>query len=826
MHRIFLLAVAWSLGACTCSPAPRPQRVEIPRDALPILTSGLLSFPFVNTAVLAPIRPGVGTSILFSQEFEKAPGMTSLSLNAQSIAAVENLIPTTLSVPPLERDLALCKAQDLADGGTAPFPTQPFHQSPPILFFNPDAGLLPFTTSSNSPLGVVRIDHVRGSVSSVSLVPDSPATGVTQLLVDGRTGVTSFVFAATVDNLDLKLSVGGLPVTVNVSTIAISCPGVISFATSNVPSQYLSCGEQNVRCVSPTVTITDLTTNVEFPLAQEIIEGVVHDKLEELMSAGVNLHFQNFAPTSFTFLPTGSGGQALTVIGSSTVVNGWSPCSPVAPPEPPAGPTRALGRLHATWGSVMQTSTLGRVNFVDLVPEADMVLESNHPRAFALIDRKTLHQGTNVGFVEALPLDQPFAVMGTTARFQPSGIVTRLRVVKRGPSTCWLQPLALTDFEFLRNGRVLSRWAAGEDRSLSEELKRMSEGPMGLRSLQEVDFQQELEPLLKEARMEGDFGNARWSRVTVGVPRPLDGPFPWPPPPTGELHVYTDLPFAELQERFGPQLVCNGEFQEPVASEQRVSDPEVDFGAFKLDSVDIAADTLPMTDRRNSFTRRSNRDHIVITLPASCPADPPGRPSVVSCWTETLSRLPKTGSIAVRAGFSGTTQRTGSLRTETPEALGDRTAAMHGVFDRSGVAVYTKVPDDYRSFTSQTFDYRGVITLDWDHDPTFVRSAPSRHFNAPGYAPAPRRFFTNWLYDRFELRHVGQWPPSNCLLPEMRFAVPTELQVQEYDSRGTTRLRDWNTPPGPLAISGAGSFGDYRVSPGVSRSFATVSFYP
>lgn len=826
MHRIILLAAVWSLGACTCSPAPRPQRVEIPRDALPILTSGLLAFPLVNTAVFTPIRPGVG-SILFSQEFEKAPGMTSLSLNPQSVAAIENLIPTNLSVPPLERDLALCKAQELPDGGTAPFPTQPFHESPPILFFNPDAGLLPFTTSSNSPLGVVRLDHVRGNVTSVSLMPDSPATGVTEMLVDGRTGVTSFAFATTVENLDLKLSVGGLPVTVNVSSIAISCPGVISRATTNVPLQYLSCGEQNVRCVSPTITITDLTTNVEFPLVQEVIEGVVHDKLEELLSAGVNLHFQNFAPTSFTFLPTSSGGQALTVIGSSTVVNGGSPCSPVAPAEPAAGPTRALGRLHATWGSVMQTSTRGRVNFIDLVPEADMVLESNHPQAFALINRKTLHRGPNVGFVEALPLDQPFAAsMGTTATFQPSGIVTRLRVVKRGPGTCWLQSLNLTDLEFLRNGRVLSRWAAGEDASLSEELKRMSEGPMGLRSLQDVDFQKELAPLLKEAGMEGDFGNARWSRVTIGVPRPVDGPFPWPSPPTGELHVYTDLPFAELQERFEPQLVCNGEFQEPVASEQRVSDPEVDFGAFKVDSVDITADTLPTTDRRTSFTRRSNRDHVVITLPASCPADPPGRPTVASCWTETLRRLPKTGSIAVRAGFSDTTQRTGSLRSETPEALGDRSAAMHGVFDRSGVAVYTKVPDDYRSFTSQTFDYRGVITLDWNHDPSFVRSAPSRHFNAPGYAPAPRRFFTNWLSDRFELRHAGQWPPSNCLLPEMRLAVPTELQVNEYDSTGTNTLRVWNTLPAQLAISGASSFGDYRVSPGVSRSFATVFFYP
>ncbi|MBE2249101.1 MAG: hypothetical protein IAE78_06080 [Myxococcus sp.] len=823
MYRIFLVAAVCSLGACTCAPRLETQRLELPPDVVPVLTAGL-SFPSFNTEVLAPIRPGANTSVIFSQEFEKAPGMTALSLNAESVAAIESRLPDTVRVPPLERDLASCQAQDLSDGGTAPFPTQPFHESPPILFFNPDAGALPFTTSPNSPAALVRLDHVRGVLSAISLLPESPDSGITQLLVDRRVGVTSFQFAATIENLDLKVSIAGAPATVNVATVAVSCRGVISPATVNVPNHYRSCGEQNVACLAPTVTLSGLTTNLTFPFIHQVLESTMHDSLVEVLRQGVNLHFQNFAPTSLTFLPAADGAQKLEMTGSSTVVNGWSACSPVAPPEPAAGPTRALGRPSATWGVVMQTSTRGRVRFGDLIPEANMALTSNHSGTFALFDRTELPRGLTVGFVEALPLDEPFLTAEGVARFSPRGIETSLRTVQRFPRKCWVEPVTVETFDILREGRALSHWARADERSLSQELDGLSELSMGLMSLEEVDFEGELMPLLKEAGLEGEFGDARWTRLKLGVAPPHDGPLPWPAPPTGELHIYSDLPYRELAERFGPQLECGRDLQEPVASEARVSDPEVDFGPFKVDSVDIPSDALSVTARGTSFVRRSRGDHVVISLPASCPAVEPGKP-FNPCWTETMAQLPKVGSIAVTKGFSGTTQRTGSLRTETPEALGDRTAAIHGVFDRSGVAVYTKVPDDYRPFTSKTFDYRGSITLEWDHGPNF--QAPPRHFHAPGYAPAPRRFFTNWLWERFELRHVGQWPPSNCLLPQMRFAVPTQLEVNEYVPGSRTSLaRQSVRIPGQLSIGSAGAFGDYRVSPGVSRSFATVSIYP
>ena len=379
-----------------------------------------------------------------------------------------------------------------------------------------------------------------------------------------------------------------------------------------------------------------------------------------------------------------------------------------------------------------------------------------------------------------------------------------------------MEPLKLESLEFLQNGRVFAQWDGLDGKQAQEGLPWFGEGSMGLVSLEEADFERDLVPLMKEFGLDG-LKDGKWTRVTIGVASPVDGPFD-PRVPTGIIHLYSEIPLPELTEHFTPQLGCSGEYQEPVKLEERVSDPEVDLGAFKLDSADIVAKLLPTTDMRNTFRRRAAGDHVIITLPETCPAVDKYSP-YVSCWREQLTEFPNSGSIAVTKGFSGTTQRTGSLRTETPESLGDRTAAVHGVFDRSSVALYMKVPDDYAGFTSQTWDYRGVITLDWDHVPNFVAS-PS-HFTRPGYVAHAQRFFANWQTERFQLRHEGQWPPSNCLLPEMRFAVPTEVFLTEFAGTSTQLVRTAATTPGVLSMDGAGAFGDYRVSPGVSRSFAT-----
>ena len=598
-----------------------------------------------------------------------------------------------------------------------------------------------------------------------------------------------------------------------------------------------------MRCVLPTVTITGYSTDVPYlallPNARETIEAVINIGL----SLGVKLHFQNFAATSLGFSP-GLLGPMLQLSGQSTLMpDGTSVCSPVPPPEPPSAPTRALSRTTATWGRGEYLGTRGDVLPFDLIPEEDVELDTSGglPGQFMVVKNAEL-KGTNTIGVEAPPLKSLFT--GTDqekkVEFVPYSMSTRLRVVER-VGKCWVKPVPTPQFLELVEGsnHIVRALFVGQEMLANKEMldgKQMvsgelpgalKDGHLQFADIRAADFEKEIYPLMKEGGLSCAEGcGDAWSRIQVfGIPK---GPFEDGDPRLApiEIIVWLDRDAREIREIFRPSLECGyAELYQEIRKDvppRRYSDPRVTLNPYKIDSIDLPSINLTALDTRGKHRRAivwtPDGAAVEITLTDQCQA-------LDSCWTESVM-LPPSGEVSVTQGFSDTTVPRGAIRSSTPAAFGSRTVAAQGLFDRSGVAVFTDVPRVYRDIglTTKYSDYRGTRYFDWNHTATGAFAAPGGatahvRLGKDAWNAVRRPFFANWKTDIVTLSHRATYPMSYCTLLENMNGVPMELKFTHGGLASPILVSPsqvFTSPPGPN--------GDYRLAPGVSGRASAASF--
>jgi hypothetical protein len=855
-----VLIFCFAITALACSDTP--PTITVPPDVVSAIVQGAVIVEQLETNIFSEISTEPGKGIDFRKEWMSAPGMTMIGINPTIIDNVNRLAALAGSaVPPLEHEIVACES---ATGNNlrTPFPAAYSYNRPVIQAVVADG-----EDDGEDPDLVVSfgsLQNISGKLVNFRIVPDRlpdplpsvPGPGQI-MLADGSFAVTGFTLSAVATNIHIGLEHAAQHYNINIDSIMLVCHAVIVPATAGVDPSHRSCGDVNIHCDSPPIAVVggyssdlylsfllDPALSIGGPLGMGAI-------LSGMATRGFNLHFENYAALAFAFFGSASS-TTLGLRGASSVrPDGTSSCSPVALPEPPPAPTRALSRMIPQTGAGQLHGSQGGVKPYVLVPEAEIELRTDRqPNAvqhkfpsWAVLDTRG-HEA--IYGMEALGYSEKYF---TGIPFTPEYIVGRLRVVRRYPRDCWVEQSdsgkmrefiasseeALVQYvnadgkEELRHDYADSVFGIPEEKQDSR-LQDRFEGAGGsmaqLIAVDEADYTRDIIPELEKLGVEpcrNDCAKSKWTKATfiTGRKQPLG---PWVGDPRlpfnpSEVIVWLDRDSRQIAEVFGPSLNCGfaQEEQESIRDE-RLASPSVVFNSLMMDQATIPSLGFGEYDSRDTFVRSivqlPSGPALAITLTARCTDIANPAPSN-TCWSESLFNLPPAGYVAISSGFSGTTVPRISMARAMQghvQEPGGRIAAIHGLQDRSTLATYTSVPKVYRDIglTTKTFDYRGSRTFDWKHDIDFPAIGGPTHI-APSkleWLKVPRLFYPDWSSGEVLVLGRGVAMYSLCPLPEQLFATPTQL---EFSGGGLSIPK--TVAAGAILSTGTQSAGEYRVSP-------------
>lgn len=753
------------LAGCEIIPN-EPVRVTLPPLVGPLLNTSGIPVGRLNTLVLSKVSDQPNGTVEFWQEWQHAPAMTAVSLGRDVVANVDDDLRSMVpGLSPLERDFAICKKVTV-NGEEQPLPTA--------------ANYAPLDLGDGT--SVLR---VKGSLTGVSIVPDahsasSPAFA-TMMLADGTRESASFDISVSAANLAVVIVWNGTEYTTTVGNVSMSCKATIADAQGVVARQ---CGEKLVRCAANTsVSISGFMSDI--PLVLTLWPSAaprINDAIVGLLSRGMVLHFDNFFSGALTFTDSGSGPW-LHMQGSSTVINNHSMCSPVLPPPPPQPPTRELLNVNAYVGHGEDVSQNGYVRKFDLFPVvgSDVLDTADHRNL--LMEKQLL-----------LPAEKGFHTFGKEGvpyeQFMVGKVETYARLRKEYPSSCWVKPTLFADF-------IRDDWQVATmlgDQMIARLSDDMAKQSLTMQSIEDAS-PEEVAAALKALKR--DCGACQgWSRVRgFALPKdateypiadPFDGsgrPLPW------DVSIFVPEVPERLVELFGPQLRCadaSGKLDPEAEKAYKVGEvvhanPMIAMYGVMFDSSVVGSSAYSnqlLKGSRWNFAY-GTRTETAIAMTSAC-TFPNGSDESIECWRGQIA-APARGQVKVVDAWSGTANPRMSVRSAVQNsaipALGDRTAAVQGNFDRSAVDVFTAVPSDYvRAGISQGgFDFRGTVQLDWGHDNSdFNEPNGVAHVDAnrgdwldrdTGVGGTWGSFFADWSRDSITLRRRQAETFSYCTLP-------------------------------------------------------------